>query len=240
MILLFFFATLAAAQTLSLTPPSGVEILHQTSATPDAHGVIHRYILDLPAYDAAAYWVPQGSTVRPIAFRHPDALPEGGFFLLLKQRDGAYTALLALTGSVTMAWLVPEQDRLALHVGTLGTARVNGPFPAAAWARAADPYSACREVWRKATVAGNFQLRERKKLPEFLHYLGFATWEEYRENYDAPKLVDMMAPHSLLRRPRPLDSDRQGPPRRETHAQDGAIEQLRAQPAKISRTVGAR
>ena len=187
-----FFALLLAAQTLSLTPPSGVEILDQASATPDANGVIHRYILDLPAYEAAAYWVPQGSTVRPIAFRRPGALPEGGFFLLLKQRDGAYTALLALTGSVTMAWLVPENDRLALHVGTLGAAPVKGPFPVAAWARAADPYSACREVWRKATVAGNFQPREGKKLPEFLHYLGFATWEEYRENYDALKLVDMM------------------------------------------------
>src|SRR5574340_1733997 len=101
-------------------------------------------------------------------------------------------AVLPLAGSSTMAWLAPEAGRIGLHVGTLGTARVNGPFPAVAWARAADPYSACREVWRLA-VGPNLQLRGGKKLPEFLHYLGFATWEEYRENYDAQKLIGMMA-----------------------------------------------
>ncbi len=193
--LLFLAATLAAAQDLSLTAPSGIEILRQASAVPDSAGVIRRYALDLPPFDMGVYWAaPAGANrMRPLVFRRPEALPPGGFFLLLHQQDGAYTALLPLAGNVTLAWLAPENGRLSLQVGNRGTARVTGPFPVAAWARAADAYTACREVWRKAAgTAGTYQLRERKQVPEFLHYLGFATWEEYRENYDAAKLVDMM------------------------------------------------
>lgn len=199
--LLSAFAAAAAAQpasTLSLSGTADIEVLRQESATPDATGVIRRYALQLPRYEVGAWWVApnRANSMRPIAFQHPDGLPREGFFLLLKQHGGGYLAVLPLAGRATAAWLAPEPGRIGLEIGTYGTARVNGPFPVAAWARAADPYSACREVWRQAAkpeaLAGTFQLRERKKIPEFLHYLGFATWEEYRENYDARKLVDMM------------------------------------------------
>ena len=45
---------------------------------------------------------------------------------------------------------------------------------------------------RTEPLAGHMKPRLQKELPEFLHYLGFATWEEYRQNYDAQKLVEMM------------------------------------------------
>src|SRR5574340_506441 len=157
-----FAAALAAGQeppTFSLAGSSGVEILKQDSATPDAAGVIARYHLDLPAYEVGAYWHAPNRTnsMRPVVFARPDSLPREGFFLVLKQRAGGYLAVLPLAGSSTMAWLAPEAGRIGLHVGTLGTARVNGPFPAVAWARAADPYSACREVWQ----IGRASCRER-------------------------------------------------------------------------------
>jgi hypothetical protein len=134
--------------------------------------------------------------MRPQAFTESGGLPDGGFFLLLALKAGGYLAVLPLTGSVTMSWLSPERERFTLNVGNLGVAGVKGPFPAAAWARAEDPYTACRDVWaqaiKTAPLSGHIKPRGQKVLPEFLHYLGFATWEEYRTNYDGVKLVDMM------------------------------------------------
>ncbi|MBI1894955.1 MAG: raffinose synthase [Acidobacteria bacterium] len=192
------------ATKLSFRGNSGVEMLREASAAPDGSGVIRRYALDLPRFEAGTYWRASDgpdwyngtNRMRVTAFRRTAGLREGGFFLLLKLRAGGYLAVLPLTGNATTAWLVPAAERFDLSLGNLGTARVNGPFPVAAWARAGDPYSACREVWRKAMatepISVHLRPRGEKKLPEFLHYLGFATWEEYRENYDAGKLVDMM------------------------------------------------
>jgi len=190
--------------TLSLVDArSGVEILRRDSASPDDQGIIHRYALALPEYDVGCYWQARPGPwyhgtnhMRPKAFQQPGGLAEGGFFLVLRLKAGDYLAVLPLAGSVTMSWLSPEPERFVLNVGNLGTARVKGPFPAAAWARAKDPYTACREVWAQAMkvepLSSHIQPRGQKELPEFIHYLGFATWEEYRENYDAAKLLDMM------------------------------------------------
>ena len=193
-----------ARSTLSLADArSGVEILRRDSASPDDQGVIHRYALTLPEFDVGCYWQARPGTwyngtnrMRPKAFRELRGLPEGGFFLVLKLKAGGYLALLPLAGSVTMSWLSPEAERFVLKVGNLGTARVKGPFPVAAWARAGDPYTACRDVWAQAMkiepLSSHIKPRAQKELPEFIHYLGFATWEEYRTNYDGGKLVGMM------------------------------------------------
>lgn len=193
-------STLSLASTRS---GSGVEMLQRDWASPDNKGIIHRYALALPEYEAGCYWQASpgawynaDNRMRPQAFRKPGGLAEGGFFLILKLKGGGYLALLPLTGSVTMAWLSPEAERFVLNLGNLGSARVKGPFPVAAWAWAEAPYTACRNVWAQAMqtqpMAGHVKPRGQKKLPEFLHYLGFATWEEYRTNYDGGKLVDMM------------------------------------------------
>ena len=143
-----------------------------------------------------AKWYDGANQTRLEAFRDFQGLTEGGLFLVLKLKDGEYLAVLPLAGPVTISWFHPAPGRLEVNVGNLGTATVKGPFPAVAWARAADPYAACRQVWEQAMrtepLAGHMKPRLRKVLPEFLHYLGFATWEEYRQNYDAQKLVEMM------------------------------------------------
>ena len=41
-------------------------------------------------------------------------------------------------------------------------------------------------------IKGRVKLRKEKSLPQFLNYVGFGTWEEYRSNYDEQKLIDMI------------------------------------------------
>ncbi|MCL5743861.1 MAG: hypothetical protein M1541_08025 [Acidobacteria bacterium] len=195
----------APARLSLVNSPAGLEILKLQSASPDAKGVIYRYVLELPDHEAGSYWSVPGSRerwydganqMRLQAFHNFQELPEGGLFLLLMLKSGGYLAALPLTGSSTMSWIKPESGHLVLNIGDLGSATVKGPFPALAWARAADPYTACREVWarvmRTEPFAGHIKPRSQKTLPEFLHYLGYATWEEYRQDYDAQKLVGMM------------------------------------------------
>ena len=91
---------------------AGVEILKRDSATPDSKGVIVKYALDVPEFEAGADWlVPRedwyngANLMRPRTFRQIAGLPDGGFFLLLKLKGGGYLAVLPLAGPVTMAWL---------------------------------------------------------------------------------------------------------------------------------------
>jgi hypothetical protein len=189
--------------------PSGVTILTGYTGRPDAQGVLERFGLLLPPFTAGSYWslVPTSpgphawystaSNVTHVVFeRQVQGLPEGGQFMLLALEDGDFLAVLPLTGRVSTTWLTVEDGRPALKLGTLGTGPVRGDLPVVAWSRAANPYVAARRAWEQAVatppIKGSVKLRAEKALPEFLHYLGFATWEEYRTDYDAARLVDLI------------------------------------------------
>jgi hypothetical protein len=188
------------------TAPAGVTILERYTGRPDERGVLERIPLELPPFSAGSYWsLPHGSltwfstasNVTHLVFgQHLEELPEGGLFLLLALAAGDHLAVLPLTGRVSAAWLAVGGGRPMIHLGTLGHAPVSGDLPLVSWARAANPYVAARQAWEQAVTAGpikgSVKLRGEKSLPEFLHYLGFATWEEYRTDYDAPRLVDLI------------------------------------------------
>lgn len=176
-----------------------VLVLPGPTHTPDAEGVMHSVVLDLPAWTSATYWAafqkydavdypvynwPDGCN-RIQALRIDDFadLKEGGMFLLVRLEDGDYLCLLPLCGEATVSWFCSEGDGLLLCTGNLGTDAVEGDLPALAWARSADPYTACHEAWRvglRHPLVGNpARMRTQKTYPEAFCYLGWCSWEEY-------------------------------------------------------------
>jgi hypothetical protein len=90
-----------------------------------------------------------------------------GSFALFRLTDGTYFAILPTVGPQTISWLyIADSGKLLLRAGTLGTKGVNSAVPFFAWARSADVYTACREVWeqaiRHAAIPGCTALRGAK------------------------------------------------------------------------------
>ena len=176
---------------LDSSAPTGALIERGYSGTPDAAGVLARYAIDVPAYAAGCYFGDNfpimGNTTGPTVFGDSLAgLSYGGLFLLLQLKDGSYLAVLPVAGPLAFSWLEPTAGGLVLDVGTRGTAEIRGDLPLVAWARASDPYAACAQAWETALqieqIRGRVALRRDKTLPEYFHYLGWCSWEQFRHN----------------------------------------------------------
>jgi hypothetical protein len=198
-----------AAEQLALTGAGGLILWQNFSAAPDKAGVVKTLELLPGDFDVACYWAPfqkydisggiwynAANRLQPLAVNRVDEMKEGGLTVLFQLKAGGYLAVLPLTGAKTIGWLEGKGGKLLLHVGNLGTARVVGDVPAVAWCRSDDPYAALSGVWKRAIecepIRGQIKWRQDKPLPHFVNYLGFCTWEEYRTNYDAKKLVSMI------------------------------------------------
>jgi hypothetical protein len=190
-------------EELSFEKPNGVKVLKDFSGVPN-EGIVKTFEVLPGSFEVATYWVcfnskpwhNGGNRLQPEAVGTFDEMREGGLSVLFKLKDGRYLAVLPLAGPKTLGWLEGKSGRLLLHIGNLGTAKVEGDIPVVAWSRTGDPYSACREVWELAVesepIKGRVKLRKDKSLPDVLNYLGFCTFEEYRGNYDEQKLLAMM------------------------------------------------
>jgi hypothetical protein len=156
--------------SLSLDGPSGLATADGGMASPDADGVLFVATLSLPAWTEGAYWAPVqrhdlqyprrgifkghngANRIQPLRITAFDDLVDWGMFLLLRCRDGQFLAVLPIVSPLTVAWLDHDGGRLVLKAGTLGTERIEATVPLAAWVKAADPYDACRAVWRMAVA----------------------------------------------------------------------------------------
>lgn len=176
---------------LAVAAPGGTFVERGYSGTPDRAGVLERYVVGLPAFTAGCYFSDyfpvSGNTMGPRVFTNSLAgLPYGGLFLLLKLKDGGFLAVVPVSGALAMTWLEPSAGGLQLDLGTRGTALVRGDLPLLAWSRAADPYAACASAWATAIqmkeIRGNTALRREKVLPEYFHYLGWCSWEQFHKN----------------------------------------------------------
>ncbi|MEK7754513.1 MAG: hypothetical protein AAB654_21490, partial [Acidobacteriota bacterium] len=156
----------AAEHALSLREPgaeAGLRAETGFAGAPDGEGVLRRYALQLPPFEQAVYWAayqkydsagPRGdrwpntaNRAQPLVYRDLGQAAGGGFFVLLKLSGGGFLALLPVSGDRTLTWFSGAGGHLALNLGTLGTGAVKGDLPLLAWARAGDPYDACRNVW---------------------------------------------------------------------------------------------
>jgi hypothetical protein len=141
---------------------------------------------------------PEGyNQCHPLPVRELRDLKRGGMFVIAELADGGYLALLPLVSDRLMAWMRGDADGLLLEADHFGLEELNETLPLLAWARAADPYRACRRVWEMATahplVGGGIGLRSGKELPEPFRYLGWCTFEQYKLDISEPLLVQAFA-----------------------------------------------
>ncbi len=193
----------------SLSGGAGVEVTAPGMVSLDVAGVLARielnagdwergcYYAALQQYDATPdrmIWPDGFNRVQPLAIDSFRGLKRGGMFLLLKLTAEDWLAVLPIAGAETLSWLESHGEALLLLAGTLGTAEFTGDVPLFAWARAGDPYAACRNVWATAlehdSVAHSTRLREEKHYPDIFRYLGWCSWEEYKAGISEELLVD--------------------------------------------------
>jgi len=116
--------------------------------------------------------------------------------MLFQLNNGNYLSLLPLSGDASVSWLeVNEEGELLLDYGSLGTEPVpeKNNVPLLAWYESKNVYVAIAKTWELAItnnkVNAAARLREEKKYPEPLNYLGWCTWEQYRKKIDEGILV---------------------------------------------------
>ncbi len=190
---------------------SGVHVLPGFAGRPDRAGVLARLPVALPDVRAICHFAAfqrhdpmrqarqeqaiggGANRVQGLRIDRWSAAIEGGLFAILELADGDWLALLPIAGDRAMAWLAPDGDQLTVKLGTLGTEAVAGDLPVLAWARSASVYEACTMVWQLAlghpTRRGQARRRDEKTYPDIFNYLGWCSWEHFRRDIDADKLV---------------------------------------------------
>ncbi|MCB1092191.1 MAG: hypothetical protein KDL87_11705, partial [Verrucomicrobiae bacterium] len=118
-----------------------------------------------------------------------------GVFTVFHLVDGRYLAAFPLAGAASLAYFDFQPDKPpVLKVSSFGKAAVVGDLPLLSAAVSEDLYDACQKVWRATLDAGlpgiTARLREDKSYPDYFHYLGWCTWEEYRSHISAKLLAD--------------------------------------------------
>ncbi len=194
-------------------PPSGVKVLEGFTGKPDSRGILARFPLELPAFEAACFfssdgrrWPGDANRIYPWMAKDLGSLLPGkgkrrrrrvephGLFLLLKLPSGEVLALLPLAGPETMSWLeLRRGGRVDLLLGNLGTSPVSCDAPLLAWGRSGNPYEACALAWKRALLAppvrGRVRFRSEKTYPVPFRYLGWCSWEQYKKRIDEKVLL---------------------------------------------------
>lgn len=124
---------------------------------------------------------------------HGKATKEGTF-TVLKLRNGEYMALLPLVGEYSMGYFEFEEGKVPrLNITTFGTAKVEDEVPVVAFAVADNLYKATYDVW-SAVVNSDLKgvmakMRYEKPYPEYFNYLGWCSWEEYRDQINEKNMT---------------------------------------------------
>lgn len=127
---------------------------------------------------------------------HGHAAKEGTF-TVLRLKDGKYMALLPLVGEYSMGYFKFEEGKSPLlNITTFGTADVDAEVPVVAFSVADNVYKATYDVWN-TVVNSNLKgvmakMRYEKKYPECFNYLGWCSWEEYRDQINEKNMTQAM------------------------------------------------
>lgn len=120
-----------------------------------------------------------------------------GTFTVLKLKDGKYMALLPLVGEYSMGYFKFEEGKTPLlNVTTYGTDKVEEEVPVVAFSVADNLYKATYDVWN-SVVNSNLKgvmakMRYEKSYPEYFNYLGWCSWEEYRDQINEKNMTQAM------------------------------------------------
>ncbi len=185
--------------------PTGLIVETIDSAKPDKAGMVITREIELPTFEAGAYYRPfsgggpRGNRVEAIAFisiaeleaYRPSATRRGhtnvqqGQFILLELKGGRYLSLLPMTSEKVYGQFFLENGKLLLKTGNFGTNAVEGKIPLLCWAYGNSPYAATHAVWQQVFESGYVaaQPRGTKAFPEEPYgYLGWCSWEFYKRN----------------------------------------------------------
>lgn len=186
----------------------GIWELNDKSFTPDTCGVFTQFEIKLPEYISGIYFsndsranypgvctnsllpwkfssdIREALNVRMEKIGNPNAT---GYMALFQLENGESLVILPLTTDSTMAWLqIKEDGKLMLKVGNLGKNSYAGDIPLVTWSTNCDYYGAWRDAWDIAinhpSLKGNVFNRNDKVYPELFKYLGWCSWEEYKDS----------------------------------------------------------
>ena len=120
-----------------------------------------------------------------------------GIFTVLKLKNGNYMAILPLVGEYSMGYFRFEHGKTPmLHVATFGNAQVDGEVPVAAFAVADNIYQATYDLWNTVVHSDlkgvSARMRHEKEYPEYFKYLGWCSWEEYRDQINEENMTQAM------------------------------------------------
>ncbi len=194
---------------------SALEKITLSDALP-REGVLAEEQLQLPEFERFSFFAPfQPNGFAVADNRWPDGtnrtqplagpasemgkIETQGLFLLLKIDSGNYMALLPLPGPQTMSWLERRDENLFVVSGNFGSGKVSGEIPLLGWASASDPYDACFKLWQTILkddfYRANTTFRDKKTYPDMFKYLGWCSWEHFRQDITGENLkeaVDML------------------------------------------------
>ncbi len=151
--------------------------------------------LDLPEYGAGLccamvdeWWT------QPFFPAAPGDVPAKTQFLLWRDRDGAYVAIVPMVGGSLSAQLAGNGRTLELRVSSADEGRLEVAGPAMFAGAGQDPHELVRELYRQAmTFAGRpGKLRDEKRYPECLEYFGWCTWDAFYRDVTADKVKDQL------------------------------------------------
>jgi hypothetical protein len=175
---------------------SGVYKTTLRQAIPNEHGVHLERTLSIAHCEfAVAYvgqwWPAGGNRVYPDVSKNVVDTPEGTLFLLIKNKEGSYLALLPMGDEEAYAWLAGG-DKPSIKLGTHGRSTLDGERSLFAWSRADTAYAAIASAWKiglGSMAEKTASLREQKIYPEVFTYLGWCSWEAYGVHIDEEKML---------------------------------------------------
>ena len=186
----------AVIKSYSVTFPEFDELIYFGSDGNNKSGIVpsnrsHLWVLD-SNYKVLNQAVPKKNA----GSFHGPATKEGTF-TVLKLKDGKYMALLPLVGEYSMGYFKFEEGKTPqLNITTFGTAKVEDEVPVVAFSVADNLYKATYDVWN-AVVNSNLngvmaKMRYEKSYPEYFNYLGWCSWEEYRDKINEKNMTQAM------------------------------------------------
>jgi len=201
---------------LDQSATKGLLVLTPQQLVPDSSGIIAQIKLELPEFQRGVYYRPfseklaAGNRVEPLWFKHfaeldsfvhkkprMDDFMNLGTFMMLEIENGQYLALLPLVSNRIGNSFSIRNKSVYLTMATYGSRIEHVAAPLISYAQSDNPYEAARQAWELAMnadgVKGNINWRGNKEYPEAYKYLGWCSWEHYRQNINEEIIVNAIA-----------------------------------------------
>lgn len=138
----------------------------------------------LALYNCNVYWV-----IPKVCSKCAD-IPEHTQYLLWKKNDGGYGIMLPLADGDIKAALQGEEKGVCVTF----SGAVSGSEPDTAEllyiGSGDDPYTLSHKAISEVSKRlGSFKMRDEKKIPKFLDYIGWCTWDAFYGSVDKEKVI---------------------------------------------------